>query len=413
MTTIAPAISSNSPNPPPVLKFGLYEIAKSKLSTKNAMTAPKIYLDYAATTPVDKEVLTAMLPSFSEEFGNPESLHSMGLQAKQAVDKARNTIAKYLNCRPSEIIFTSGGTESNNLAIIGAAKANGQKGNHLITSAIEHPSVLNTFKFLAKEGFEITWLAPDREGFINPERLEKAITPKTILVSIMFANNEIGTVEPIRKSAEICKKHGVIFHTDACQAAEYFDLDMQKLKPDLLTVNGSKIYGPKGIGFLYIGSGTKISPLTSGGDQEYTLRPGTHNVPGIVGLAKAFEIAQKNHKEEANRTAKLRDYFITNILKKIPKAHLNGPSKNRLPNNINISIPKTDGKDLLLKLDQHGICVSTGSACGGGKNGISHVLKAIGLKEEIAGGSLRLSLGKYTTQKELDFVLEIFQKLTK
>ena len=379
--------------------------------TSNSATQPKIYLDYASTTPLDPEVLKTMLPYFSEIYGNPESLHSIGLDAKQAVDTSRNTIAKYLNCQSSEIVFTGSGTESNNLAIIGTARANKAKGRHLITSKIEHPSVLNVFKYLEKEGFQVTYLDVDKEGFIDLKQLENSITKKTILVSIMFANNEIGTIEPIEKIAKICRKNSVPFHADACQAAEYFSLDTKKLGIDLLTINGSKIYGPKGTGLLYIRKGTKIESISKGGNQEYGLRSGTHNVPGIVGLAKAFEIAQENCEKESERSLKLRDYFIENILKKIPNAILNGPLENRLPNNINIGIPGIEGKDLLLQLDHHNICVSTGSACSSGNNDTSHVLSAIGQKPELTKSSIRISLGKYTTKEELDYVLEIFPKI--
>ncbi|MFA6917596.1 MAG: cysteine desulfurase family protein [Candidatus Gracilibacteria bacterium] len=382
------------------------------------ISAKKIYLDYAATTPTDPEVLKTMLPYFSKIYGNPESLHSIGLEAKQAADTARNTIAEYLNCNTSEIVFTGSGTESNNLAIIGTARANKAKGDHLITSKIEHPSVLNTFKYLEKEGFKVTYLNIDKEGFIDLKQLENSITKKTILVSIMFANNEIGTIEPIEETAKICHKNNIIFHTDACQVVEYLKLDIKKLNIDLLTINGSKIYGPKGTGLLFIRKGTKIEPIFKGGNQEHGIRAGTHNIPGIVGLAKAFEIAQKNCEKESERSSKLRDYFIENILKKIPDTILNGPichsrenGNLRLPNNINISIPKIEGKDLLLQLDHHNICVSTGSACNSGKNDTSHVLSAIGQTPELAKSSIRISLGKYTTKEELDYVLEIFPKI--
>jgi len=382
------------------------------------MTQQKIYLDYAATTPVDPEVLEAMLPYFSEIFGNPESLHSEGLDAKQALDHARNSCAKSLNCSSSEIIFTGSGTESNNLAIIGTARANKARGNHLITSKIEHPSVLNTFKFLEKEGFKVTYLNVDKEGFVNLSELKNSLTKNTILVSIMFANNEIGVVEPIEEIAKICQKHSILFHTDACQATEYFKLDTKKLGIDLLTINGSKIYGPKGTGILFIKKGTKIESISKGGNQEYGLRAGTHNLPGIIGIARALEISQKNFAKENKKTSLLRDYFIENILKKIPDATLNGPpchsreSGNlRLPNNINLTIPKIEGKDLLLQLDNFGIAVSTGSACSSGKNDASHVLLAIDLKENFAKSSIRISLGKSTTKKELEYVLEILPKV--
>jgi cysteine desulfurase len=377
------------------------------------MTNSNIYLDYASTTPVDPEVLKAMLPYFTEKFGNAESLHSKGLEAKEAIDSARATIAKYLNCQPSEIIFTGSGTESNNLAIIGTAKANRQKGNHLITCDIEHPSVLKVFKYLEKEGFKVTYLPVDKDGFVDPKLLEDAITKDTTLVSIMFANNEIGTIEPIEKIGKICQKHKVLFHTDACQIADYLHLDTKKFQADLITVNGSKIYGPKGIAFLYIRKGTKIEPLLQGGSQEHGLRASTHNVPSIVGIAKAFEIAQSNYKEESIRIEKLRDYLIENLLKEIPDARLNGPHHSRLPNNINIHIPKIEGKDLLLQLDAHGVFVSTGSACNSGKNGSSHVLNAICKNQDISKSSIRISLGKSTKKADLDYVIEILPKIVK
>lgn len=373
--------------------------------------AKQIYLDYAATTPVDPEVLKAMLPYFTERFGNAGSLHSKGLEAKQALDQSRATIAKYLNCQPSEIIFTGSGTESNNLAIIGTAKANKSKGTHIITSNIEHPSVLDVFKYLEKEGFRVTYLEVDPDGFIDPQQVEKAITKETTLVSIMYANNEIGSIEPVEEIAKICQKHGVIFHTDACQIAEYQNIDTKNIPIDLLTVNGSKLYGPKGIAFLYIRKGTKIEALFQGGSQEQGLRAGTQNTPAIVGLAKAFEIAQENCKKESIRTKKLRDYFIENILKKIPNANLNGSRENRLPNNINLHIPKIEGKELLLNLDNYGIFVSTGSACNSGKTESSHVLNAICKNKDISISSIRISLGKQTTKEDLDYAIETLQKI--
>lgn len=376
-----------------------------------------IYLDYAATTPTDPEVLKTMLPYFTDHYGNAESLHSKGLEAKQAIDQARNIVAHALNCQPSEIIFTSSGTESNNLAIIGAARANKAKGNHLITSKIEHPSVLNVFKYLeSKENFKVTYLDVNQDGVVDINDLKKALTKETTLVSIMYANNEIGTIEPIEEIGKLCHQHGIIFHTDACQAAEYFSLDVKKLNLDLLTINGSKIYGPKGTGILYIKKTTKIEPIFSGGSQEHGLRASTHNTPGIIGIAKALEIAQQNYQEENQRISQLRDYLTKNLLEKIPNIILNSPtSKNGicLPHIINISIPPFDGKDLLLQLDNHGILVSTGSACNSGKNGVSHVLTAIGRKENLCRSSLRISLGKYTKKSDLDQLLEILPKITK
>ena len=366
-----------------------------------------IYLDYASTTPVHPEVLKTMIPYFSEHFGNPESLHFFGIEAKKAIDEARKQVADFLNCKSSEIIFCGSATEANNIAIIGFAKANRSRGTHIITSKFEHPSVLNTFKYLEKEGeFSVTYLDVDHDGFISLEQLESAIIKDTILVSIMAANNEIGTIQPIQKIGEICKKHNVAFHTDACQLAEYFPLDVEKLNASILTINGSKLYGPKGIAALYIKQNTKIFPIIHGGEHEHGLRSGTHNVPGIVGLGKACTIASLNSEKEAKRLTPLRDHLIHGLLKNIPNAFLNGSLKNRLPNNINIAIPNIESKELLLHLDEAGICISVGSACGSGKNTPSHVLKSLGLKDDLCRSSIRISLGLYTTDKDIDYILE-------
>lgn len=372
----------------------------------------KLYLDYASTTPVHPDVLEAMLPYFSEHFGNPESLHSFGIEAKQAVDKAREQVAKFLNSKSSEIIFCGSATEANNIAIIGFCKANKHKGSHLITCKIEHPSVLNTFKHLEKEeGFRVTYLDVDHDGFISLEQLKSAITKDTILVSIIAANNEIGTIQPIEEIGEICKKHDVAFHTDACQLAEYFQLNVEKLNATLLTINGSKLYGPKGIAALYIKQSTKILPIIFGGEHEHGLRSGTHNVPGIVGLGKACEIASHNRDKEVKRLTPLRNRLIKGFLKTIPNSALNGSQINRLPNNINITIPNIESKELLLHLDEARLCVSAGSACGSGKNTPSHVLKALGLKDELCRSSIRISLGLYTTDEDIDYILEKLPKI--
>jgi len=374
----------------------------------------KLYLDYASTTPVHPEVLQAMLPYFSEHFGNPESLHSFGIEAKKAVDVSREQVAKFLSCKSSEIIFCGSATEANNIAIVGFCKANRTRGTNIVTSKIEHPSVLNTFKHLEKEeGFIVTYLDTDHDGFISLEQLESAITKETILVSIMSANNEIGTIQPIKEVGEICKKHNVAFHTDACQLAEYFKLDTAILNATLLTINGSKLYGPKGIATLYIKQGTKIEPIIYGGEHEHGLRSGTHNVPGIVGLGKACEIASQNRNKELKRLTPLRDLLIQGLLKTIPNSALNGSLENRLPNNINITIPNIESKELLLHLNEAGLCVSAGSACGSGKNTPSHVLKALGLKDDLCRSSIRISLGLYTTDEDIDYILKILPEIVK
>jgi cysteine desulfurase len=369
-----------------------------------------IYLDNAATTPVRPEVLKAMLPFFSEKYGNPSSLHVKGQEAAFAIKKSREKIAQILNCKPNEIVFVSGGTESVNLALKGFALANRRKGNHIITQKTEHHAVLESCKWLEKQGFSVTYLDVDEFGIVKLKDVEKAITNKTILVSIMYANNEIGTIQPIREIASICKKHNVAFHTDACQAAGYCDLNVQKLGIDLLTINGSKIYGPKGIGLLYIKQGLHIMPLIHGGEQEYNLRAGTENVPAIVGFAKALELAQKEQKKESKRLVVLRKKLIEGLLR-IPKTKLNGHPSKRLPNNVNVSFFGVEGEAIVTMLSEKGVCASTGSACSSKHLTPSHVLLAIGRKPEEAHGSLRLSLGRYTTKKDIDYVLKIMPEI--
>lgn len=372
---------------------------------------PDIYLDNASTTATDPRVLDAMLPYFSEKYGNPHSNHKKGKEAKIAVDNAREIIAKILNCRESEIVFTDSATEANNLAILGIARANMDQGKHLITSKIEHSSVRAPLQQLEKEGFEVTWLNVDSEGFVSLEELENAIRPNTILVSIMHANNEIGTIEPIAEIGEICEKHKTIFHTDAAQTAGYLNLDVQKLNIDLMTINGSKIYGPKGIGALYIKRELQIRPIIFGGAHEKGLRAGTHNVPGIVGLAKALELVQEEKDRENQNLEKLRNKLMEALLTKIKGANLNGPKDNRLPNNLNISIPDVDADRLLLILDEAGIYVSTGSACSTGEAQPSETLKAIGLPQNKVHSSIRFSLGKKTTETDIDYVIETLPKI--
>lgn len=365
----------------------------------------RIYLDHAATTPVASEVIEAMKPYFSEKFGNASSLHSFGQEARDAVENSRKIAAKFLGARPTEIIFTSGGTESDNLALKGVAFANKSKGNHIITSKIEHPAIEAPCKWLEQQGFKVTILNVDKNGLVKPEDVEKAITKDTILVSIMHANNEIGTIEPIEEIGKICKKHKVYFHTDAVQSFGKIPIDIKKMNIDLLSASSHKIYGPKGVGLLYINQDVKIEPVQHGGGHEQGLRSGTENVPGIVGFAKAIELADKNMKKEAERQIKLRDKIINEILK-IPGAQLNGHPTQRLPNNINVSIKGVEGEALLIRLNEKGIAVSTGSACSTKSLAPSHVLTAIGLTAEQAQGSLRITLGKDNTEQEIDYTLE-------
>lgn len=379
----------------------------------------EVYLDYAATSPLDSKVLEAMMPYFSEDFGNPSSFHTLGKVAKDAMDGAREDVARILGARALEIIFTSGGTESDNLAIMGTARANQEKGKHIITSAVEHQAVLETLHYLEREeGFEITYLLPDGEGMISAEQVENEIRPDTILISLMYANNEIGTIWPIEDIGKmIVKKRGAgaspIFHTDACQAPEYLDMSVEKLHVDLLTLNGGKIYGPKGAGVLYIRKGTTIKPIMFGGHQQKGWRPGTENVAGCVGLAKALAIAQKNRHKESERLSKLRDKLIGGIQKQIPKTYLNGHPTKRLPNNANVSFWDVEGEALMLYLDAQGIFVSTGSACTSASLDPSHVLVAIGKPFEQAHGSIRFSLGRATTSEDIDYVLEVLPGVVK
>ncbi|MBS3091067.1 cysteine desulfurase [Candidatus Pacearchaeota archaeon] len=375
----------------------------------------EIYLDYAATTPLDPQVLKEMLPYFSEKYGNPSSMHEKGLEAKQAIEDSRKTIAKILNCNPGEIIFTSSGTESINLALKGIAFANKDRGNHIITSKIEHHVVLDTCKYLESQGFRVTYLDVDKYGLVNPFDVANAITGRTILISIMYSNNEIGTIQQIEEIGIIAKSRKVLFHTDACQSG-LLDLDIKKLGVDLLTMNGSKIYGPKGSGILYIKEGIKITPLLHGGGQENKLRSGTENVPGIIGFAKALELIQKDKEKESKRLIELRDYLIKELLE-IPKTRLNGSTDKRLPNNVNITFFGVEGEAMVNQLSDLGIYISTGSACDSKKEESSHVLRAIGLSAKNAQDIVRFSLGKYTKEEDINYVIkavkEIVSKLRK
>lgn len=379
---------------------------------------PKIYLDYAATTPVAKEVLQTMQPYFCQKFGNPASLHSFGQEAMKAIDFAREKVAKFLNCQTQEIIFTSGATESNNFAIKGVIAATSNKKPHIITTKIEHHSVLEPLKYLEKQGCNVTYLPVDKEGILNKKSVQRALKENTVLVSIMYANNEIGTIQPIAEIGELIKnenekrqKQGrekIIFHTDAVQGIEYLNCDVEKLGVDLLSFSGHKIYGPKGIGVLFIKQGTKIKKIQHGGSQENYMRAGTLNVPGIVGLGKAIELIQSpSHKKEIIAIKKLRDKLVEGITKAISGTRLNGSNKLRLPNNANISFAKIEGESILLHLDFEGIAVSTGSACASGSLEPSHVLLAIGLSHEQSHGSIRFTLGRNTTRNEIDYVIKI------
>jgi len=371
----------------------------------------QIYLDHAATTPMDPHVLEAMMPYLGPEFGNPSSIYAIAQRAKQSLDEARSDVAEILGCTPEEIIFTSGGTESDNLAILGVARANASKGKHIVTTKIEHHAVLHPCEFLEKEGFEVTYVDVEKNGIVDPEKVKAAVREDTILVSVMYANNEIGTIQPIGPIGRFCKKRNIPFHTDACQAAGALDMDVNRLKVSLLTLNGSKIYGPKGVGVLYVKKGINIQPLIYGGEQERRIRPGTENVAGIVGLAAALNFAQERREKENTRLIRLRDYLIKGIEDRIPKVMLNGDPVERLPNNVNMSILDIEGEALLLRLDMAGFAASSGSACTSGSLDPSHVILALGEPYEVAHGSLRFSLGKDTKKKDLDKLLEVLPKI--
>ena len=365
-----------------------------------------IYLDNAATTKTSPSVLEAMLPYFSENYGNASSIYSIGAKGKEAITKSRETIAATIGAQPNEIYFTAGGTESDNWAIKAAAEAYGAKGRHIITSKIEHHAVLHTCQYLEKQGFEVSYIDVDENGILKLDQLEKAIRPDTILISVMFANNEIGTIQPVREIGQLAKKHGILFHTDAVQAYGQLPINVDELNIDMMSSSGHKICGPKGIGFLYIRKGVKIRSFIHGGAQERKRRAGTENVPGIVGCAKAAEEAVSTMAERTAGEIRLRDYLIERILKEIPYTRLNGDRTNRLPNNANFSFQFIEGESLLIMLDMEGICASSGSACTSGSLDPSHVLLAIGLPHEIAHGSLRLTLSAETTKEEIDYVVE-------
>jgi len=367
----------------------------------------KIYMDYAATTPTDQAVVAAMLPFFYDIFGNPSSLHTFGQEAKHAVETARQTIAASIGAKPEEIVFTSGGSESDNFAIKGIAYARKDKGNHIIISSVEHHAVLEPCRFLEKNGFEVTRLPVDAGGLVDPSDVERVINDKTTLISIMHGNNEIGTVQPVAGIGEIARRRGIVFHSDTVQTFGRLPVNVDDLNVDLLSASGHKIYGPKGVGILYIRKGTRIQPFIHGGDQERGRRASTHNVPGIVGMGKAAELAMADMDEETNRLISLRNTMIRGILENIGDSRLNGHPSQRLPNNVNVSIDYVEGESLLLSLDMEGIACSTGSACSSSSLEPSHVLMAIGLPHETAHGSLRFTLGRHTSAEDIKDVIGI------
>lgn len=373
------------------------------------MNPRKVYLDHSATTAVDESVLAAMLPFFRGSFGNPNSLHAWGREVRKAVDEAREKVAALIGAQPQEVLFTGGGSEADNLAVKGTAWARRDRGRHLITSAVEHHAVLDTMKWLGKNGFEVTVLPVDREGFVSPEALDAAIRPDTTLVSILFANNEIGTVQPVAKLGEVCRKHGVLFHTDAVQAAGHLPMDLSTLPVDLMTLAAHKMYGPKGIGALYVRKGIRLTPLIHGGGQEYGLRSGTENTPYIAGFGEAAALAAKRlGNGDVDRERALRDRLIDGVLSRIEDSFLTGSRTERLPYHASFCIPRVEGEAMLLRLDFAGIGASSGSACTSGSLEPSHVLLALGLPHEIAHGSVRLTLGKDTAEEDIDYVLETF-----
>lgn len=372
----------------------------------------RVYLDHSATTPVDPEVANLMMTYYTEKYGNPSSVHAYGREAKQALEEARNQVAELMGATPQEVTFTSGGTEADNLAIIGAAEALRKKGKHIITSAIEHHAVLETCEYLEKNGFELTVIPADAEAVISVEDVQKAIRPDTILISIMHANNEVGAIQPIAEIGKLAKEHGIVFHVDAVQSFGKIPIDVKEMNIDLLTVSSHKIYGPKGVGALYVRKGVRVVPLVHGGGQEKKRRSGTENTPGIIGFGKACELAGQRMAEDAEHQKKLRDKLMNGILERIEYVQVNGPvGERRLPNNVNVSVRYIEGESLLLSLDMMGIAASSGSACTSGSLDPSHVLLAMGLIHEVAHGSLRLTLGRQNTEEEIDYVLEQLPKI--
>lgn len=370
-----------------------------------------IYLDNAATTRTRPEVVEAMIPYFSQYYGNPSSIYEFSTPCKKVIARTRETIADSIGAKPNEIYFTAGGTESDNWAIKATAEAYQAKGKHIITSRIEHHAVLHTCEYLEKRGFEVTYLDVDENGTVKLEELKKAIRPDTILISIMFANNEIGTVQPVKEIGEIAKSHGILFHTDAVQAYAHVPISVDEYNIDMMSVSGHKFNGPKGIGFLYIRTGIKSRSFIHGGAQERKRRGGTENVPGIAGMGKAVEVAMADMKQREEKERELRDYLIKRVLEEIPYTRLNGHRTNRLSNNVNFAFQFIEGESLLIKLDMEGICGSSGSACTSGSLDPSHVLLAIGLPHEIAHGSLRLTLSQENTKEEMDYVAKKIKEI--
>lgn len=364
------------------------------------------YFDNSATTRVKDEVFKEMIPYLSIEYGNPSSLYSIGRSAKRAISEARRRVASLINCSPEEIYFTSCGSESDNTALKGIAYANKEKGNHIITSKIEHPAILNSCKSLENKGFKISYIDVDKDGMLNLEKLESEITDQTILISIMYANNEIGTIEPVKEIAQIAHSHGIIFHTDAVQAVGNIPIDVRKMNIDMLSLSGHKLYAPKGIGALYVKSGIEFERFMDGGHQEKNKRSGTENVAEIVALGKACQIAEKNIEQYQQKLKNLRDYCLKEIQEKIPDIHINGTMERRLPGNINISFKDLNSGELLLRLDEVGICASGGSACSSKEASPSHVLTAIGLPNELSKGALRLTFGDYNSIEDVDYLVE-------
>jgi len=371
----------------------------------------RIYLDYAATTPVDPEVLRAMELYLRDAFGNPSSIHSFGKEAKLAVEEARRKVAALIGAREEEVIFTSGGTEANNMVLWGFTIARVKKGGHIVTSSIEHPSILETCRFLQSLGIDVTYVRVDRYGMVDPDEVRRAITPRTFLISIMHANNEVGTIQPIKEIAKVAKEAGIPFHTDAVQTVGHIPVNVDDLGVDLLSFSAHKMYGPKGIGGLYVREGILLLPFLRGGGQERGLRSGTENVPGIVGLGKAAELAMRNLTEEMSRLQSLRDRFIKEVLTRIPGAHLNGHPTQRLPGNAHFSFDGVEGEALVINLDLEGVAVSSGAACHSRHLEPSHVLLAMGMDRSQALGAVRFSFGRWTREEHIEEVIEILQRL--
>jgi cysteine desulfurase len=377
----------------------------------NASQARRIYLDHNATTPVHPEVFEAMLPYYKDKFGNASSIHSFGREAKVALEESREKVAKFINTSPQEIYFTSGGTESDNLAIKGTAFANRKKGKHIITSKIEHHAVLESCKFLEKEGFEITYLPVDKYGFVDPDDLKKALRKDTILVSIMHVNNEVGTIQPLEELCKITKEKGAYFHTDAVQSVGKMPVDVQKLDVDMLSMSGHKIYGPKGVGAIYIKKGTRMTSWSHGGSHERSRRAGTENVPGIVGLAKTVEIARRDMEQQSQQMKNLTEAFYQKVTHAIPDVILNGHLEKRIPNTLNLSFKAVEGESIILSLDLKGVAVASGSACTSGTLEPSHVLSAMGISPEIAQGAIRFSFGRENTMEDVEYIVGILPEI--